>query len=170
MTPEEFLEMKTGKQLAIAMGPGIPLAAAAVFGTSFAGDDWSRLADGVLRTAMTPVSVLAATATVLFTGALSANDSDGGSKRSQAITLVSVVYVMLTIFYFMASLAALSVPKGMDAKEDLTSLSFALLGVVLGSMLSIVVLVVLFHQSDDGPEPGESTADGRDGPEGVPGA
>ena len=40
-----------------------------------------------------------------------------GGERSQATTLVSVVYVMMTIFYFMASLAALSVPKGMDAKE-----------------------------------------------------
>ena len=38
MTPEEFLEKGTWKQLAAAMGPGIPLAVVAVIGVSFTGD------------------------------------------------------------------------------------------------------------------------------------
>ena len=159
MTPEEFLEQGTWKQLATAVGPGIPLAVVAVIGVSFTGDDWSPVADEVLKTAMTPVSVLAATALVLFTGAVGANDDGRENKRFQAITLVSIVYVMLTTLYFAASLAALAVPDGSDAEDALTSLSFALLGVVLGSMLAIVVLLALFYQSVDELAASEDSAD-----------
>ena len=159
MTPEEFLEKGTWKQLAAAMGPCIPLAVVAVIGVSFTGDDWSPVADEVLKTAMTPVSVMAATAIVLFTGAVGSNGDGTENKPSQATTLVSIVYVILTTLYFAASLEALAMPDRSDAKDALTSLSFALLGMVLGSMLAIVVLLALFYQSVDESAANEDSAD-----------
>ena len=156
MTPEEFLAKSDTRQLAWAVGPGLPLAAAAAIGISLADDSWYGLADEVLKTAMTPVSVLAAASIVLLTGALAGKKPGGGqaNDRSEAVTLVSIVYVLLTTLYFTASLATLSVPDGAAAKDDLVNTSFALLGSVLGSMIAVAVLLALWrHDAAAGDTP-----------------
>ncbi|MYA41151.1 MAG: hypothetical protein F4Z31_05310 [Gemmatimonadetes bacterium] len=150
MTPETFLKKGAGQQLAIAIGPGIPLGIAGYLGTSVAKEDWYPVADEVLKAAMTPVAVLAAAAIVVFNGAVggSAGAKDGEGRRSLAITLAAIVYVLMTTLYFISSLATIAVPDDADAKDDLVEMSFGLLGVVLGSMVAIVVLLVMFHQSE----------------------
>ena len=177
MTPEEFNAKGSGRQLAWIIGPGMPLAVAALVGTSYASDSWSEQADEVLTAAMTPVSVLAGLSIVLLTGALADRRPNGGgdNSRTEAVSLISGFSVLLTAVYFIMSLATLSVSAGAAAKDTMVSLSFVMLGFVLGMMVSVVILLGKFHLAEvaregTGSERADSNAAGEDGAEAEAGA
>ena len=116
---------------------GCGLAAVGFFGGLLAEWRWSGQVNGVLGAAMTPVAVLAASATLVFSGAAGNAFRDSRGDRSPFAVQVglSAVYVGLTVAYFVAALAALSIPPGTPVRALVVGFAYLFLGAVLGASL-----------------------------------
>ena len=55
---------------------------------------------------------------------------------------MAVLYVGLTVLYFVFALAALSMPSGTGVREYVVGFAYLCLGAVLGSMLTILPRLV----------------------------
>lgn len=124
---------------------GCGLAVAGFFGGIFAEKHWSGQVNGVLSAAMTPVAVLAASAFLVFSGAAVRLFQDSREDRSPFGVQVglSVVYVGLTVAYFVAALTALSIPPETPVRAWVVGVAYLFLGAVLGA--SFAMLWRLLH-------------------------
>lgn len=97
---------------------------------------WPAQVDGVLAAAMTPVAVVTASATLLFSNASARLSGDGDMTRERwrVQVVVSFSYVVLTAAYFGLALFGLSMPGGTSGKEYVVAVAYACLGAVLGGM------------------------------------
>ena len=136
LTLEDLVSAPWWKRLWFLVGwLGCGLAAVGFFGGLLAEWQWTGQVNGVLSAAMAPVAVLAASAFLVFGGGVERLFQDGRGVRSPYGVQVglAVVYVGLTVAYFVAALAALSVPPGTPWRVWVVGVAYVLLGEVLGA-------------------------------------
>lgn len=128
--PRELLKFLVGRL-------GGALAVAGVVGGLWAEWRWPEQVNGVLSAAMTPVAVLAASATLVFSAAAGSAFRDSREDRSPFALQVglSLVYVALTVGYFVFALTALSIPPETPVRAPVVGIAYMFLGAVLGASL-----------------------------------
>lgn len=138
---------------------GCGLAAAGFFGGLWAEWHWSGQVNGVLSAAMAPVAVLAASAILVFSGAVGRLAQDSREDRSPLGVQIglSMVYVGLTVAYFVAALAALSIPPGTPVRAFVVSFAYMFLGAVLGASFAMPWRLLALEKEARGGASGEGT-------------
>ncbi len=108
---------------------------------------------------MTPVAVLAASATLVFSGAAGNAFRDSRRDRSPFAVQVglSLVYVGLTVAYFAAALAALSIPPATPLRALVVGFAYMFLGAVLGASLAMLWRLLALEKAALGEANGEGT-------------
>ena len=157
MIPEDYINLSYKKLLVTTFGwPGMILGVAGVAGVISAGDEWSGGVDEVLQVSITPVAVLAASALMIFHGAVLSGRNVRTTEGSAhaAVALMVLMHLVVAVLYFSVCIAALSVETQGDAKTALVAMAFGLLGLVLGSLIIVGIRLVDFYRSDhaDAPE------------------
>ena len=136
---------------------GCVLAAVGFFGGLLAEWRWSGQVNGVLGAAMTPVAVLAASAILVFSGAAGNAFRDSREDRSPFAVQVglSLVYVGLTVAYFVAALAALSISPGTLVRPFVVGTAYLFLGAVLGASFVMLWRLLVLEKAALGEANGE---------------
>lgn len=163
LTLEDVASASPGESFKFLFGwPGCALAVAGLVGGLLVERQWSGQVNGVLSAAMTPVAVLAASATLVFSGAVGSAFRDSRGDRSPFAVQVglSVLYVGLTVAYFVFALTALSIPPGKLGRLPVVGIAYMFLGAVLGASLVMLWRLLALEREGHGEANEEGNEEG----------